>query len=465
MQYEDFKIRFTPRHGNEIRLSILEAPTGEVVEDMALTIGRRQVREFLEALEQALTAKPAKTGSTAPEPTEEPDHVVRPPEIGQALFRALFPQRVRALFDASRGAVETRGDCGLRIQLFLDPNDQTVGWLAGMPWELLHNGGCTPVAHLGLDRRFSIVRRLELPEPQRRRQLPPQLRILAVVASPRGLQRLNEAHEKELLEDAWGNGESARLEILEHPTRRRLLNALSDGCFDIFHFMGHGQLDIHTGEGELYLQDETGEPDALSAHALAPLLRGPGSPLLALLNSCRSGLTGTGARAFNGVAAALVACGVPAVVAMQCKISDRAAISFAEGFHSRLAKGATLDEAVTAGRLAIHTLSPGSFEWAVPVLYSRLGDGQLFHRGETPDRKGEQPAGHAATAQHTPSISEVHEPAPGLILRARTIHAKDVQTIFESSRSDTSNVIEADLVTSDGIQEIGKGQRAGKTSQ
>ncbi len=70
--------------------------------------------------------------------------------------------------------------------------------------------------------------------------------------------------------------------------------------------------------------------------------------------------------------------GVPAVVAMQRPISDRAAIGFSTAFYRHLARGDSLDIALTEGRQAIHSVRSDTCEWATPVLFLRLPEGNVF---------------------------------------------------------------------------------------
>jgi hypothetical protein len=70
------------------------------------------------------------------------------------------------------------------------------------------------------------------------------------------------------------------------------------------------------------------------------------------------------------VAAALISRGgIPAVVAMQFPISDKAAIAFSGAFYSRLAAGDPVSAAATEGRLAILELERECPEWVTPVVY------------------------------------------------------------------------------------------------
>ena len=65
---------------------------------------------------------------------------------------------------------------------------------------------------------------------------------------------------------------------------------------------------------------------------------------------------------------------MPAVVAMQFPISDKAAIAFSETFYQRIAKGDPVDVAMAEGRKKLWHLE----EWATPVLFLRSKDGVLF---------------------------------------------------------------------------------------
>jgi hypothetical protein len=70
--------------------------------------------------------------------------------------------------------------------------------------------------------------------------------------------------------------------------------------------------------------------------------------------------------------------GLPSAVAMQFPISDDAAVEFSSEFYASLAMLRPVDMAVTDGRLAIHSKSPRSFEWATPVLFMRSRDGKIL---------------------------------------------------------------------------------------
>jgi hypothetical protein len=182
------------------------------------------------------------------------------------------------------------------------------------------------------------------------------------------------AREQGEIEAALSELRDVRLRALHRPTRGRLREILSQEPFDVVHFTGHGGWH-QAGYGVLFLETSSGEPDAVSGRWLAELMQNLTLPRLVLLNACE---TARESHEVAGVAAALVENGVPAVVAMQTPISDQAAREFSAALYSSLARKTSIDTAVLEGRLAISCLSEGSLEWAIPALFMRIPDGQLF---------------------------------------------------------------------------------------
>ena len=94
---------------------------------------------------------------------------------------------------------------------------------------------------------------------------------------------------------------------------------------------------------------------------------------LVVLNSCEGART-TLTDPYAGVATTLVQLGVPAVVAMQFEISDRAAIVFAEELYTNLiGRRDPIDASVAEARKAIYS-DVDRVEWATPVLFVRDPD-------------------------------------------------------------------------------------------
>jgi hypothetical protein len=82
----------------------------------------------------------------------------------------------------------------------------------------------------------------------------------------------------------------------------------------------------------------------------------------------------------------LVQSDIPAVVAMQSEISDRAAAVFASGFYQPLAAGSPVDASVSAARLAMLADHSDDIEWGTPVLFMRVPDGRIFDLADQGDR-------------------------------------------------------------------------------
>jgi hypothetical protein len=141
---------------------------------------------------------------------------------------------------------------------------------------------------------------------------------------------------------------------------------------------------------------------------------------LVFLNACE---TGQGGRAdFNsGIAPALVAGGMPIVVANQYKVLDTSATLFAQHFYWSLAQGMPVGEAAREARIAVnYSLSGESIDWAVPVLYARDPKSRLAPRQVRDTRVLLSPAvrasGRRSVAQHTVRIAvwDTHSQFPGL---------------------------------------------------
>ncbi len=301
---------------------------------------------------------------------------------GRLFFDALFRGEVLNLYRRALDHVEETPESGIRVKIFLELNHPDLAWLSELPWELLFD----PVRRvfLALSRRTPMVRYLSLPKPIPKVAIEPPLRVL--------LAEYRDARGKDLfLKKERGHIERALagsrflFDTLRQASRKSLRVQLSRQDYHVLHFMGHGSFEKANGKGSLWMgsSDERGEK--VSGEDFAAMLQDFPSLKLVLLGACDSGRTATrgGTDPFAGVASALVAGGMPAVVAMQYPIYSETAASFSDWFYAGLARGESLEQAVTVGRQALEADYPQHPDWLCPVLFLRAASGMLY-RPETP---------------------------------------------------------------------------------
>ncbi len=387
--YDDLVIRFEAMSGGrDCRAQVVASPCGR----SRPVVLSSYLFERCGMLWETLDATIWRGHETAPETARDAraatgtEEAVDPAVLGRKLFDALFADSIREVFLRCFAAVSGQEGRRLRISLELAP--EVAGTVASLPWELLHGTG--PWAFLGRNSHTPLVRRLET----HRLQLTPRpisaLRVLAVLSNPETSQRLDVARERQLIEKALGTLPGVDLQLLKKPTIEELRRRLrGDIPFDVLHFAGHGGFDAE-GEGFLSFEDDDRQERAVSGPILAENLGGE-SIRLVFLNACKTARlprSEQGGDPNAGVASALLMAGVPAVVAMQFPITDRAAACFSGELYSALAQGVPLDSAVVEGRLALRRARPSSWEWATPVLFLGVPDGNLFkiaERGENDD--------------------------------------------------------------------------------
>jgi hypothetical protein len=312
-------------------------------------------------------------------------------ELGIMLGQLLLPGRARGFLDRSRERLKE--DQGLRIRLKLDTYA-----LANLPWEFSYIPDAdTPASQrslegfLVLDRRLSLVRYEMLSqgladlEPGKQETL----RMAVILANPSdpSFPPLDLTSEQQIIEQALKGVSQINAQFYPNATVETLHEAITTGA-NVFHFAGHGsfQADMESsygsneGKGYIVLVGDKGEERLFSSTNLALILRGRDVRLV-VLGACEGGRR-DGVNAWSGVVPALTRAGIPAVIGMQYKIADTSAITFSRNFYRTLAAHQSIDEAVTAGRLAILTGSSEEveFDWGVPVLYLRADEeeGILF---------------------------------------------------------------------------------------
>jgi hypothetical protein len=305
-------------------------------------------------------------------------------ELGTMLFQRLFPDSIRQLYRQCLNDI--------RIRLIISPPE--LGWFH---WEYVYD----PEKRIfpGRTRGMALVRHT----PMLRRITPLQvegpLRILVMIASPSDMPALNTSKESAFIQKELGplvQRQWAEITVLaEHQVTRYTKDgshvethdsrvATSAGLqkmlrneYHVFHFIGHGLLDKQTETGVLALEhEETGRQQRLNAEVLRDLFYNS-SVYLVVLNGCETAASSK-RQPFLGLAPALVDAGIPAVVAMQFRISDTTAITFSREFYGALADGYPVDAATVEGRVGIYRTFPTRRDWGIPVLFMRSSDGVLW---------------------------------------------------------------------------------------
>jgi hypothetical protein len=316
---------------------------------------------------------------------EEPNELR---SFGGRLYAAVFGGQVGAHLRMSQHEARQQNAKGLRIRLLLADAPE----LSSLPWEYLYDPAADTFFCLSTE--SPIVRYFDLPHTVQPLPIALPLRVLVVISSPVDRMALDGDAEWDKLNQALGGLVDKGLvavERIEAATLRVIQRRLRQGEYHVFHFVGHGGFDPGAEDGVLLLEDEDGLAHPVGSERLGMLLRDERTLRLVLLNACE-GARGATDNPFAGVAQGLVRKGVPAVIAMQRVISDRAGMTFATGFYAALADGYPVDAALTEARKAIY-VEGNETEWGTPVFYMRLPDGRVF---DIPLSGRGQPSGEAA---------------------------------------------------------------------
>lgn len=296
-------------------------------------------------------------------------------KFGSKLYKTVFQDALQACLLRSIDKAEQQ-EIGLRLRLRLPPS------LMDLPWEYLYDAAQD--RFLCHSTSTPIVRYLELARPIKPLAVTPPLKVLVMIASPSDYEALD-------VEAEWRKIESALAELqqrglieltrLPEASLGALQRQLRRQAYHVFHFVGHGGFDVQNQDGVLLLEDENKRSRRVSGNQLGTLLHDHASLRLALLNACEGARTSR-SDPFAGVAQQLLRQGIPAVIAMQFEITDKAAIVLATEFYRSLADGYSVDAALAEARKAIFA-AENDIEWGTPVLYSRSQDCNFFDIART----------------------------------------------------------------------------------
>ncbi|HYG10129.1 MAG TPA: CHAT domain-containing protein [Pyrinomonadaceae bacterium] len=294
--------------------------------------------------------------------------------FGHDLFNYIIRGDVRRLYD--RLPLDKR----VRIHIMTNRPD-----LQSLPWEFLQDPSRPP----GPWRERSVVRVVPTignpkPVPFKLTGGGTKLRILFVYADPQNQTFVSWPSVRASIERVF----SARLPTNDYElkvirgTPAELVDAFqgNNERYDIFQFSGHGEVDAG-GEGRILLLNENNlQSSPLSAGNLANLLNGRGIKL-AVISAC-STAAGNAADPFNVVAEALVASGIPAVIANLLPVPDTSVAAFVGAMYTQLLNTGDIDLAVNDARIKLSIeldVSPdATLEWGIPTLYRHIAGSKVF---------------------------------------------------------------------------------------
>lgn len=246
-------------------------------------------------------------------------------QLGDQLGGVLFAGAVGDFLRPLLARVSTARALDLRFEA------ADAGLLA-LPFEAARLDGDEPALRAGV----TVARVVHGAPTERQPPLAWPLKLLVAVGAPDEGRSphavLDLEHELQGLLDAveprarQGNAEVRFLEV-GHPGE--IARALQREAYHVLHLSGHGSA------GRIELEDEDGAPVSVSARELADALRQAGRNVpLVFLSSCHGGAVDD---ATGALAAELVREGVPQVLAMQTRVTDRYAAALAREFYAVLA--------------------------------------------------------------------------------------------------------------------------------
>ncbi len=300
-----------------------------------------------------------------------------PDEYGKKLTEIFFGNlSIRTAFIQAKTSSETLST-PLRVRLMIGPSAPR---LHGLYWEMLRDS--QDGSPLSTNENLLFSRYLSsLDWRPVRLRAKGDLKALVVVANPSDL-----ADHKLAAVDVQGELERAEKNLGEIPvsplpeaaggqkaTLRNLFNQLREVEPDILYLVCHGTL-----KGEepiLWLERQDGKADRISGSNLVMQMKElVDRPRLVVLASCESAGDGAG-NALSALGPKLAESGIPAVLAMQGKISMQTVAEMMPVFFRELQKDGQIDRALAAARGAVRERPD---HW-MPALFMRLKSGRIWY--------------------------------------------------------------------------------------
>lgn len=298
-------------------------------------------------------------------------------KYGQLLTQAFFVSEVKKIFLYALAVAEAEP---LRFRLLIGP---TAPELHNIHWETLAHpvdGALLSANQNILFSRYLTGESWTMVELTTRAKV----RALVAVAGPENL-----ADYKLTPIDVAGETEQARASLkgiettfLPYGDRRCTLASLADelrqGC-DIFYLVAHGSM--VNGTPYLWLEDDFGKVKRVKGKDFSEQISNLDiQPRLVVLASCESAGKASedenDNQALKALGPLLAEAGVPAVIAMQGKMSMASVARMMPVFFGELLEDGLVDRALASARSVL--LAEKAHDLWMPVLFSRLHTGALW---------------------------------------------------------------------------------------
>lgn len=296
-----------------------------------------------------------------------------PAAAGALLSKAIFSSPyLRDAFIRAKAYCATQ-NLLLRVRMRVDPSASA---LHAIPWETIaHPVDGTPLLQDAdcVFSRYLFSREFRLPNLRPRQQV----QAVIAIANPTGLDeafdRVLVEMERDIAATSLFGVNTAMLAAPGEATLANILHKLRDGA-DILYLVCHGA--VGPLGPALWLEAPDGGAALVPAQEFVAgigALHRP--PSLIVLCSCQSAGTGRNRNTLSAVGPLLAQVGVPAVLAMQGKLSMATAQGFMQAFFRELSDHGEVDRAASAARTAVVNQP----DWWLPVLFTRLDSARIWY--------------------------------------------------------------------------------------
>lgn len=368
MLYNDFVLYIAALSnpaGNVIQ--VLDSPAGSTEPlPYPLSVTSRDITRFTQRFEQAIRAITAQK-------IIDGDFIK---DFGSMLFES-FPTEIRSAYRSSTD-LTLGNQKGLRILLRMNRSS-----LLRIPWECLYD--VERKEYISLNPMTPVVRFPNVLRPTLSNSQPASLPINILIVHPNPVDNPVPGLDEEVaglssILSSLEKTEKLRLHYVTPPVNwKNFLKTFQDNDIHILHFIGHSEFDFEKQIGNLIFESNSGsgKSERRTADEMGQLAASKPSLLLAVMNSCQSGITDS-LGLVSGISDQLAAAGIPVVLGMQFKITGHASTAFSKNLYSGLfpddgEEPISLVEAVSIAKNSLKShLVAGSPEWLTPIVVSRV---------------------------------------------------------------------------------------------